>query len=209
MSVGGNRVLMFLYSRRNIVGCALALAGVALYLTGLIDRFWLPIVAGLYGVGFFATPRASVALLSGDVGEEPEAISRVLKQILERIQGRVEPDVFNSVKSIATAITDALPRLTTGDPQLNGARFTVRQMATDYLPSTLQSYLKLPPGYRRVHSVGGGKTAHDVLQEQLGLLDGKMQEILVSVNENDTQALLANGRFLKEKFAEPTFKVSG
>jgi hypothetical protein len=57
--------------------------------------------------------------------------------------------------------------------------------------------------------VGGGKTAHDVLQEQLGLLDSKMQEILVSVNENDTQALLANGRFLKEKFAEPAFKVSG
>ena len=209
MSVGGNRVLMFLYSRRNIVGCALALAGVALYLTGLIDRFWLPNVVGLYGVGFFATPKPNVALLSADVGEDPAAISHALKQILDRIRDRVEPDVFGSVKSIANTINEALPRLAAGDPQLSGARFTVRQMATDYLPSTLQSYLKLPAGYRRMHSVGGGKTAHDVLQEQLGLLDSKMQEILVSVNENDTQALLANGRFLKEKFAEPAFKVSG
>jgi hypothetical protein len=207
--VGGNGMWMFLYSRRNIAGCVLALAGVALYLTGVIDRFWLPIVVGLYGVGFFATPKPNVALLSADVGEDPAAISHALTEILDRIRDRVEPDVFGSVKSIANAINEALPRLAAGDPQLSGARFTVRQMATDYLPSTLQSYLKLPAGYRRMHSVGGGKTAHDVLQEQLGLLDSKMQEILVSVNENDTQALLANGRFLKEKFAEPAFKVSG
>jgi len=56
--------------------------------------------------------------------------------------------------------------------------------------------------------VQNGKSAHAVLNEQLTLLDGKMQEILVSVNENDTQALLANGRFLKEKFSTSEFRVA-
>jgi hypothetical protein len=93
-----------------------------------------------------------------------------------------------------------LPRLVPGGGPIDPATLTVRQTALDYLPTTLSTYLGLPPAYRRFHAVRDGKTAHDLLLEQLRLLDGKMKEIVANMHSNDAQALLANGRFLEEKF---------
>ena len=47
----------YLYSRRNIVGCLLALAGLALHFVGLLGGFlWLPITIGLYLIGVLLVP---------------------------------------------------------------------------------------------------------------------------------------------------------
>lgn len=203
-----DRLLLFLYSRRNIAGSLLALGGVALYLTGIIDRFWLPIVAGLYGVGYLATPRPAKLLVPGWSTQSPKEIADSLAALVKHIRGRVEPDVLDRVTSIVTSINETLPRLTAADAELDDAHFTVRQMAIDYLPSTLDSYLKLPAVYRGRRTLSSGKTAHAMLEEQLALLDSKMQEVVVSVVENDTQALLANGLFLRERFADHELKLS-
>jgi hypothetical protein len=197
------RAWLFLYSTRNIAGSLLALLGVGLFLTGVIDHYWLAIVAGLYGVGFLAAPAQSGLALAPEASLSPAEVEGGLRRMLSSIKGRVEPDVQARISSIVGAIGEAMPRLVEGE-----ALFTVRQMAVDYLPSTLDAYVKLPPAYRRLHPVQNGKSAHDVLNDQLTLLDQKMQEILVSVNENDTQALLANGRFLKEKFSTSEFRVA-
>ena len=196
---------LFLYSTRNIAGSLLALVGLGLFLTGVIDHYWLAIVAGLYGVGFLATPSRAGTVLGGGANASlsVDEVQAELRRMLSSIKGRVEPDVQARVASIVDAVAEALPRLADGE-----ALFTVRQMAVDYLPSTLGAYVKLPPAYRRLHPVQNGKSAHAVLDEQLTLLDKKMQEILVSVNENDTQALLANGRFLKEKFSTSEFRIT-
>ena len=37
---------LFLYSTRNIAGSLLALVGIGLFLGGIIDHYWLAIVAG-------------------------------------------------------------------------------------------------------------------------------------------------------------------
>jgi hypothetical protein len=50
-----------------------------------------------------------------------------------------------------------------------------------------------------------GKTARELMTEQLGLLDGKLREIVANVAASDAQALLANGQFLEAKFREPDF----
>ena len=196
-------LLLFLYSTRNIAGSLLALGGLGLFLTGVIDHYWLAIVAGLYGVGFLAAPPSRALVLGPDASLSASEVEAGLRRMLSSIKGRVEPDVQARVASIVDAIGEAMPRLSEGE-----ALFTVRQMAVDYLPSTLDAYVKLPPAYRRLHPVQNGKSAHSVLNDQLTLLDKKMQEILVSVNENDTQALLANGRFLKEKFSTSEFRVA-
>ena len=48
-----------------------------------------------------------------------------------------------------------------------------------------------------------GKTAKEILIEQLDLLDEEMKKILVDLHERDTQALVTHGRFLRKKFADP------
>jgi hypothetical protein len=206
--IGGEPVAMVLYSRKNIVGSILALTGLGLYFVGAIQHFWLPIVVGMYGIGYFATPQPPVLSLGEPtVGQSPEEIKAALARLVGRVRDLVEPDVLARITSIVSSINDTLPLLVRGGANMDATLFTVRQMAVDYLPGALESYLKLPKAYRTRRTLEGGQTAKDALQDQLALLDGKMQEVLVSVHENDVQALLANGRFLKEKFAPPTFKV--
>jgi hypothetical protein len=59
-----------------------------------------------------------------------------------------------------------------------------------------------------VQPVQDGKTAKALLYDQLSVLDSKMKEIATNLTTNDAQALLANGRFLRERFAkDPIFSV--
>jgi hypothetical protein len=76
----------------------------------------------------------------------------------------------------------------------------VGRTATDYLPSALQAYLNLPRAYATLHKMPNGKTADQVLGDQLTLLSSKMDEVADAVHKKDSDALLANGRFLEEKF---------
>jgi hypothetical protein len=191
-------VLKFLYGNRNIMGSLLGLVGLGLFFVGLAPHFWYIIVPGLYGIGYLAAPGASRVDLSLGTELSQEAITSRLASLTATVKRRAEPDVYALVDSIRESITSLLPHAP--DPNL----YVVRQTALDYLPTTLQGYLNLPPVFRRMHPVRDGKTAHALLLEQLQLLDAKMKEALVSVHENDTQALLVNGRFLQERFGAST-----
>ena len=199
------RLLLFLYSNKNVAGCLLALGGLGLHVTGLVQSYWLAIVAGLYAIGYLAAPQRRAYTLSLGSELTAEAIGGRLDDFTRSLRKQVEPDVLERVQHIAESIHTLLPRLlaqeTVGDKSL----FTVRQTALEYLPTTLQNYINLPASFRRLHAVRDGKTPKGLLLEQLDLLDTKMKEIVTSVAENDTQALLVNGRFLEEKFGNQGF----
>lgn len=202
------RLLLFLYSNRNLAGCLLALGGLALHFTGLLEHYWLAIVAGLYGIGYLAAPEPHeyVFSLSGEL--TAEAIGAQLAGMVKGLAGRVEPDVLDRVQHIRESIDLLLPRLLAQESVGDKSLYIVRQTALEYLPATLRTYLSLPVAFRRLHVVRDGKTAKALLLEQLDLLDAKMKEIVTSVAENDTQALLVNGRFLEEKFGKQGFLLS-
>jgi hypothetical protein len=84
------------------------------------------------------------------------------------------------------------------DPNL----YTIRQTALDYLPVALQDYLALPTAYATLQPVRDGKTARQLLLEQLDLMDTGMRQIADDAHRNDAEKLLAHGRFLEEKFAK-------
>src|SRR5690349_24840721 len=73
-----------------------------------------------------------------------------------------------------------------GSPDL----FVVGRTATDYLPSALQAYLNLPRTYATLHKMPNGKTADQVLDDQLTLLSSKMDEVADAVHKKDSDALL-------------------
>jgi len=199
------RLLLFLYSNKNVAGSLLALGGLGLHVAGLVQSYWLAIVAGLYAIGYLAAPQRRGYTLSLGSELTAEAIGGRLDDFTRSLRKQVEPDVLERVQHIAESIHTLLPRLlaqeTVGDKSL----YTVRQTALEYLPTTLQNYISLPVSFRRLHVVRDGKTPKALLLEQLDLLDGKMKEIVTSVAENDTQALLVNGRFLEEKFGNQGF----
>jgi hypothetical protein len=200
------RTLLFLYSTPNIVGSILGILGLVLRFSGIIGSYWLFIVIGLYGIGVLATPRDPAYDLRLHNQLTADQIREELDNLVRSIRKKVPKDILTKVESIRDSILDILPHIVdirSSDYDI----FTIRQTALDYLPETLQNYLNLPPAFRNLHPVKGGKTAKQLLAEQLDLLDQRMKEIVQDFYRNDTQRLMAHGRFLEEKFhtADPWF----
>jgi hypothetical protein len=198
------RILKYLYSTKNIVGSLLAIVGLVLFFTGVVGALWPVIVIGLYLIGVLVTPgTATVDLRSGF---DPDDVRHALDHEVHAVSGRVPADVLAKVQSIQQIILGILPRsgaLPPGSPEL----FVVERTATDYLPTSLESYLNLPRAYATLHPVQDGKTAKQVLMDQLTLLESKMTEVADDVHRNDTDRLLANGRFLEERFGRSALSL--
>ena len=195
------RFWLFVYSNGNIAGCLLGLAGIGLYLFGIIGRWWLPITAGLYAAGYFAAPPVDPLRLRTEITEE--MLRQALDELIGSVRKRVPAEALRLLESIRTTLDAVLPKLA----ELKSTRriddphaFTVGETVTRYLPDALVSYVRLPPAYAAAHHLPSGKTPRQGLLEQLGLLDAKLNEIADDLFRGDAEALVLNGRFLEEKF---------
>ncbi|TMG14579.1 MAG: hypothetical protein E6I06_01165 [Chloroflexi bacterium] len=191
--------MRYLYSGKNIVGGILALLGLLLVFTGAIRSVFWPVVVGvMYGIGALLAPGPPRVAVGG-TSFDPESIRRSLQRQLNIANGKLTPELEAKLQDIADTIMGILPHYADfppGSPDL----FVVGRTATDYLPSALQAYVNLPRAYATLHKMQNGKTADQILGEQLTLLAAKMNEVADAVHKKDSDALLANGRFLEEKF---------
>jgi len=85
-------------------------------------------------------------------------------------------------------------------PPFSKDLYIVRQTASEYLPRTIDAYLALPPGLPDLVVADNGRTALQELKDQLDLLDLKLDEIAEDLQRKDLDRLLANRRFLEERF---------
>jgi hypothetical protein len=206
MSRRDNRFVVYLYSRKNVAGSLLALGGLVLFFTGLVGWLWPFIVVGLYLIGALAMPgeRSLDLAAGGDAAD----VRGLLAHQVSAVKGKVPDDVYGKVVSIQQTILGILPRLRQQGPASQDA-FVVRRTATDYLPRTLEAYLNLPRAYAVLHRLPDGRTPAGVLSDQLSLLDMKLQEVAEAVNKQDTDQLLANGRFLEDRFGSAALSLPG
>jgi hypothetical protein len=197
------RLFQYLYSTKNLVGCLLALVGILLHVIGVIGALWPVIVVGLYLIGVLVAPGTTSIKLRGF---DPNDVRKALEREVFMVSGRLPPDVMARVQSIQQIILGILPRtgvLPPGSPEL----YIVQRTATEYLPTTLESYLNLPPIYATLHPVQQGKTSKQVVLDQLSLLESKMSEVAEDVHRYDADRLLANGRFLEERFGRSALSL--
>jgi hypothetical protein len=80
--------------------------------------------------------------------------------------------------------------------------YVLQRTETDYLPSTLRAYLAIPPGSETLAVNADGKSAWQVLWEQLRLMEHKLDEIAADLHRRNADQLVANGRFLEERFKQ-------
>lgn len=135
---------------------------------------------------------------------DPREVERDLRRQLALIDHRVPRHIELRVREIANTITAVLPRaaeLGPGSPDV----YVLQRTADDYLPTALQTYLNLPGGAL----VAGGKTADQVLSEQLDLLSARLHEVRLAIQRKDSDALVAHGRFLEEKFGRSPLGLPG
>ncbi len=201
------RLLLWFYSSANIAGCALALLGPALLFAGVIGQGWLAITAGLYVAGYLLGRRPPALERHIEASLSAEQTLDRLDTLIRQAAPHLIEDMRRSLASIRTSVAEVLPRLLnagnngTGDHDL----FTVRETVLNYLPETLANYVALPPAFRASHVLADGKTARQLLVEQLTLLDRQLQDVVANVAASNAQALLANGAFLRQRFQQPDF----
>jgi hypothetical protein len=78
--------------------------------------------------------------------------------------------------------------------------YLVRQTADDYLPRTIETYLSLSRAATQQPLGVGGRSARDEVRAQLDLLDAKLDEIAQDLQRQDSDRLIANRRFLEQRF---------
>jgi len=202
------RLEPFLYSRRNIAGSVLALGGLALFFAGLIGGLtWLPIVGGLYLIGYLLVPGEPGLDIRLDSAGDLSAVQSGLDRLLGSIRGKVADDIYLRVSRIRDAILMILKAADTSGGAADPNVYLIRQTALDYLPAALNAYLAVPRLYAERRAVAGGRTPHDVLLDQLELMDAKMQEVVEDVLRHDSDKLLAQGRFIADKFAPSALEL--
>jgi len=200
-------MLLVLYSNANITGCALALLGPLLLFAGVIGPGWLLITAGLYGVGALAglslgrTPELERSI---DASLTLEETMDHLDALLHDVRPQLTDDMNQRLSGVRASVAEVLPRLVHAR-SFSDELFTVRETVLRYLPETLANYVALPPLFRTRHPLKNGKTARQILTEQLELLDRKLREVVACVAASDAEALLSNGRFLESRFRQPDF----
>ncbi|WP_202863647.1 hypothetical protein [Ornithinimicrobium avium] len=106
--------------------------------------------------------------------------------------------VVARAERIVATCRDTVPRL----KRVSGSDlgYTVVATATDYLPEALGAYQRLPRRYADTRPVDGAKTSLMVLVDQLDLLGMTMDRVFDAVYRDDARELVAQGRFIAEKF---------
>jgi hypothetical protein len=198
-------VTRYLGSTKNIAGCAGAIGGLALFFAGIVaPPLWPVVVAGLYGVGALVAPGERSVDLRSDV--DPKDLGKSLERLLRQIHDRVPRDIERKVQGIAATIQGVLPR--TGQlPPGSQELFILQRTVSDYLPTSLESFMNLPRAYAAVHPLKGTKTAQQVLSDQLDLLQTQMDEVADAAAKSDADRLLAQGRFLEDRFGRSDLTI--
>jgi hypothetical protein len=202
------RVEAFLYSRRNIVGSLLALGGLALHFIGLIGGLaWLPITVALYLIGVLLVPAERGLEISIGAAQDTAQVRDGLDHLIRALRGKVADDLYAKVVSIQGSILATLAIEGTPGDGADPNVYLIRQTALAYLPDAFSTYLRVPRAMAERRAIAGGRTPHDVLLEQLDLMDRRLADVADDIARHDSDKLLANGRFLADKFGVSSLRI--
>ena len=145
--------------------------------------------------------RALTALLrrnrSSDRGAPAASIAASMDELVDGIRGKVSLEIQVRVEQIREQIRGILRERERGDEV---GLATVRQIATDYVPSAIRNYLQLPPEYAMRQPVREGKTAHQLLVEQLETIKADLARIAHEMQRSDRRRVIEQGFVIEERF---------
>jgi len=194
-------------STKNLVGLGLALVGVLLHFVGVVGSIWPLVVIALYSAGALAAPpdrRVGAAISAQTL--DPAGVRRALSQVDRRVQTGVPPEFATSVRRITDGVRDLLTRVA-DQPAASEDVFVLARIATDYLPATVDGYMRLPTSYAASHKGADGRTPYQMACGQLSLLEAKLSEVSDAMLKGDSDELAAHGRFLEDSFSASSLSL--
>jgi len=128
----------------------------------------------------------------------------VLERLITNVRGLVPETDIAVLLRIRHNADLALP---TTDGQLdltNHETWLVRQICIDYLPGALEHYIALPSDLAS-EPVLDGRSARDVLDEQLALIESRLDEMAARTYRLEANGLLSHGRFVADSLRPDPF----
>jgi hypothetical protein len=137
-----------------------------------------------------------------DPGDSPDALRAAIAAVVRLINGSAGRLPLRAVVA-ARRITDVLTEVVDTSevrPLDVYAVISVRSTATDYLPTTVRSFLAVDESLVDVPRPSG-RTPVESLMEQLDALEDSATAVLKAAQEQDVDALMTQGSFLRTKFS--------
>lgn len=119
-----------------------------------------------------------------------------LDRLIKRYQNKIPPESEKCLKQIklhCDELINIYPSLAAQD------QYTIRHMISDYIPTSLNNYLRLPRSIRNTPSTG--KNAASQLEKQLALLEDSLKEIIYLAGEAGMHEIQINTVFLQKRFS--------
>jgi hypothetical protein len=136
-----------------------------------------------------------------DPGDSPEALRTAIASVNRLVNSSAGRLPLPAVVS-ARRVTDVLAEIVETSsvrPLDVHAVISVSGAATDYLPTTIHGYLAVDESLVDVPRASGRTPAQSLL-EQLDALEDSAQLVLEAVRQQDVDALMTQGNFLRTKF---------
>ncbi len=200
------KIQKFLFSNKNILGCGLASIILVLSLLGIIKSLTPLIALMAYVFGYVAGPADKKITFYHYQGENLTDyigfINKMKNTVM--ISQKIPEEAKSIIHNISQTGTELINFLHSDNKNvvLNEDMMNFTSIFDAYLPKIINQYSRLPSKYANEVKTSNGKTAKQMLIEQLTVLEQKVQEIAYGMYEDDVTALRANGNFLKEKFAK-------
>lgn len=144
-----------------------------------------------------------------DSQDRPEALREAIAAVIRLVNSSAGRLPLIAVVT-ARRITDVLSEIVDTSevrPLDIYAVLSVRASATDYLPTTVRRFLALDEDLVDVPR-GAGRTPAESLQEQLAALEDSALAVLDAARQQDVDALMTQGSFLRTKFSGSDLDLS-
>ncbi|GAA2968620.1 hypothetical protein [Actinokineospora diospyrosa] len=190
-----DRVVRYLGSTKNLVGCVAGLGGVGLHLIGFAGAFWLPVIAGLYLVGALAAPPERIHL-----AVDPTQAATQLRDDLDALMTKVRaeskrmPDgALDRLARVDRALAAVLarPDALAADPETSHG---VTRLVRVDVPLAVETYLNLPWWI----SVAKRSAASELLA-QLELLEADAEKVAAHFFAEDLRRQSDHTRYLRDR----------
>ena len=133
--------------------------------------------------------------------DSPEKLRRrawELVQFVNRNAGKLPVEAIVLARQVTDRVREVIE--TSNDRPLDVyAVVQINGIVSDYLPTTLRTYLALDPAVTE-QAGRSGRTPRAALREQLEALNDAADELYAAARAHDVDALFSQGNFLRTKF---------
>jgi len=140
----------------------------------------------------------------GDPRTRAEVLA-VLDRLVANVSGRVPETDVATLRRIRDSAADALPATDAPLDLTDHDTWLVRQICIDYVPRALDHFLALPSD-RASEPLLDGRSARQVLDEQLATIDQRLDELADRAYRREAGGLLNHARFIADSLRPDPFQ---